>query len=69
MFTESWVSYYQCKQKWFHSGEHASWAKVMSPGGKLRTLAKDINKAEELMTLLSENIDFSLKFWRETFVQ
>jgi hypothetical protein len=69
MFTESWVSYYQCKQKWFHSGEHATWAKMMSLGGKLTTLDKNIDKAEELMTHLSKNIDFSLKFWRETLVQ
>jgi hypothetical protein len=73
MFTESRVSYYQCKQKWFHSGKHASRAKMMSPGGMLRTLvsllAKNINKAEDVITQVSKNIDFSLKFWREKFVE
>jgi hypothetical protein len=59
MFVERQVSYSKCKQKMMSFRGQASWAKMISPGGKLTTLAchptKKVNKAEEL-TYLSTNI-------------
>ncbi len=50
MFVERLVSYSLCKQQMMSFGGQASWAKMMSPGGKLRVpmyhLTKKINKAE-----------------------
>jgi hypothetical protein len=58
---ERWVGYSQCKQKMMSFREQARWAKMMSPGGKLTSVAchltKIVNKAEE-PTYPSLNIEF-----------
>ncbi len=58
---ERWVGYSECKQNMTPLRGQARWEKMMSPGGKLTSVAchptKIVNKAEEL-TYHSLNIEF-----------